>query len=361
MGFDIHDRGFRNGLPWEQDAAGFLRSVKAAVEADSLVLGVVARRGAKPDELLGTHNVDREALERWCAGGVKADPSLREACRKGVAEPKSSKLKGPALPAGQQAVVVTESASLRGDRYWYLAAGRGSGSFDEPQVRAAKLVVRLLAVTFDHAQEVGLGRVLLGEDFRVLTADPSTQAWFAEEPEAAKELTGLLPRVIEQRWPKLKDRAMHDMVLPVGSRELWVRFRQGRASVEAPGQFWYAEIRPREEDDLPPVGLVEDERIAESMAYLSDHYAESPSLTEVSKVADVSPFHFHRLFSRQARISPKHYVLRMQLMMGKWMLRASRKAIGKIAVETGFASHGHFTATFHRMVGMSPTEYREQE
>ena len=45
--------------------------------------------------------------------------------------------------------------------------------------------------------------------------------------------------------------------------------------------------------------------------------------------------------------------------MAKWMLRALRIPIGSIAEMTGFSSHGHFTSTFHRLIGVSPTEYRE--
>ncbi|MDZ4821746.1 MAG: helix-turn-helix domain-containing protein, partial [Planctomycetota bacterium] len=31
----------------------------------------------------------------------------------------------------------------------------------------------------------------------------------------------------------------------------------------------------------------------------------------------------------------------------------------KVASATGFSSHGHFASTFHRLIGVSPTEYRE--
>ena len=102
-------------------------------------------------------------------------------------------------------------------------------------------------------------------------------------------------------------------------------------------------------------------RIARAIAYLHDVYPESPSLAQISKQAHMSPFHFHRLFSRQAGISPKHYLQKKQLQVAKWLLRSSKHSIGSIAAHTGFASHGHFTSTFHRLVGVSPTEYRQQD
>ena len=34
-------------------------------------------------------------------------------------------------------------------------------------------------------------------------------------------------------------------------------------------------------------------------------------------------------------------------------------SLGNVASATGFSSHGHFTSTFHRVVGAIPSQYRE--
>ena len=86
---------------------------------------------------------------------------------------------------------------------------------------------------------------------------------------------------------------------------------------------------------------------------------EQSSLAVASKQAGMSPLHFQRLYMKQVGISPKQYLMRKQLQMAKWFLRAHRIHISKVASATGFSSHGHFTSTFHRLIGVSPTEYRE--
>jgi len=169
-----------------------------------------------------------------------------------------------------------------------------------------------------------------------------------------------LPAVIAQRWPGLDDTRAHDITLDLDGRPAWLRFRR-LAPHPAPAEpkGWYVELRGLDGGDAPPVGLVDDPRVGRTMGMLADRFAEGVTLADAAEAEGVSPFHFHRLFSRQAGVSPKQFVLRSQLMIAKWRLRASRRPINDIAAETGFASHGHFTATFTRMVGATPSAYRD--
>ena len=205
-----------------------------------------------------------------------------------------------------------------------------------------------------------MGRILLGMDNQLLHADPGSEANFVREPETFRQLTEAFQPTIHQRWPELEDQTTHDLVLDLAGRPTWIRFyRAGRVD-GLNVRHWYLELRPLSSEDVPPLGVLEDDRIARAVAYLTDNYAKAPSLTDVARAVSTSPFHFHRLLSREVGLSPKHFLLRMQLQIAKWLLSATRTPIGDIATKTGFASHGHFTATFHRLVGVSPTEYREQ-
>ena len=42
-----------------------------------------------------------------------------------------------------------------------------------------------------------------------------------------------------------------------------------------------------------------------------------------------------------------------------WTHGYAATSLDQIAAATGYSSHGHFTSTFHRLTGKSPTEYRE--
>lgn len=348
--------------PWASESSLFVHAAREKLAFDALVLAVVDPGDPSPDSFLIAHGVDAHTLVHWCETEHKNDPMFRESRRRGRALGKTVKSRpGPPLPSALHALVQTLPASLDGERCWYLALGRRNKPFDDASQRHASLLLRLVQVQFDHMAEPGMGRVLLGRDYRLLHADPSSEARFISDPATLRELAQELPPVIQQRWPELPRATTHDLALSLGGQNTWVRFRQGSLGDDLDAHYWYLELRPLGEDDLPAVGLVEDARIAAAMAYLTDHYAQAPSLADVARAVHTSPFHFHRLFSRQVGLSPKHFLLRMQLQMAKWMLRATRTSIGQIATATGFASHGHFTATFHRIVGVSPSTYREQQ
>jgi AraC-like DNA-binding protein len=50
------------------------------------------------------------------------------------------------------------------------------------------------------------------------------------------------------------------------------------------------------------------ERIARVIRYLDEHHAEQPDLAALAKRAGLSPFHFHRLFSAWAGVTPKDFL-----------------------------------------------------
>ncbi|MFW6059689.1 MAG: helix-turn-helix transcriptional regulator [Phycisphaeraceae bacterium] len=323
-------------------------------------MGIIDPREPKADALLIASGVDTAALQQWCDSECRRDQTLRDARRRGRAEGQvQTDQPGPPLPIGQHAVVHLLPVSLVAQRAWYLALGRADTAFNETEQERAALTLRMLHAAFDHIGEAGLERLLLGSDGRLIHADPGTETLLLETPQLLDELAEVLPAVVEQRWPALVDGTVHDVALTLAGQPRWVRFHRARAMEGLDRAHWYLELRPLDEDDIPPVGLIQDDRVAQAVAYLSDRYAEAPTLSDVAEAVHTSPFHFHRLFVRHVGRSPKHYLLRMQLMIAKWMLRATRTSIGDIAQVTGFASHGHFTATFHRMVGVSPSQFRE--
>jgi AraC-like DNA-binding protein len=169
-----------------------------------------------------------------------------------------------------------------------------------------------------------------------------------------------LREVVHQRWPDFEDGQQHDVVFTLGGRPVWICFERRRAVPTDAAEQWYLELRPIERGEMLPVGVLEDDRIAQAVGHMHDQFNRSPSLNTVADLVGISPFHFHRLFSKQVGMTPKQYVLLKQIQMAKWMLRSRRMPISRIATQTGFASHGHFTSTFRRMQGQSPTEYREQ-
>lgn len=83
-------------------------------------------------------------------------------------------------------------------------------------------------------------------------------------------------------------------------------------------------------------------------------------LADLAEVADLSPFHFSRVFKLATGVTPYHYVRDRRLERARQMLTENRLSIAELALACGFANQSHFTAAFTRAMGVSPGRYRRQ-
>lgn len=93
-------------------------------------------------------------------------------------------------------------------------------------------------------------------------------------------------------------------------------------------------------------------------ALLHDRFREGISLDEVAAEADVHPTHLARMFRRHLRCSVGEYVRRLRVEWGARQLQSTESTISQIAAEAGFADHSHFSRTFRRYTGCTPSQYR---
>lgn len=102
------------------------------------------------------------------------------------------------------------------------------------------------------------------------------------------------------------------------------------------------------------------DRIERAIAYVDERARERPGLEELARVACMSPYHFHRTFSRVVGESVRRYVARRALARAAWALaRRPALSVTETAMEFGFSSPSDFSRAFRSAYGMSPTEFRE--
>lgn len=92
--------------------------------------------------------------------------------------------------------------------------------------------------------------------------------------------------------------------------------------------------------------------------WIEAHYHEPLTLTEVAKVAQISPSHFCRSFYCATGLKFREFLSRTRLTHVRQLLADPHNAIAKSALAVGFQSISQFNRTFHRQVGQSPSEYR---
>ncbi len=99
-------------------------------------------------------------------------------------------------------------------------------------------------------------------------------------------------------------------------------------------------------------------RLIPAMKFMSEQFSRGPTLTEISRTVNLSPFHFHRRFTELLGLTPKQFMLNCQIHDAKAELLSGEKELVQIAKSCGFAHQSHFTSRFKQATGLTPTRWR---
>jgi AraC family transcriptional regulator len=84
------------------------------------------------------------------------------------------------------------------------------------------------------------------------------------------------------------------------------------------------------------------------------------SIAELAREAHLSPYHFSRAFKAATGLPPHSYLTARRIEHAKELLATSEMPMSEIALEVGFSSQAHLTDCFHRLVGVTPREFRRR-
>ena len=99
-------------------------------------------------------------------------------------------------------------------------------------------------------------------------------------------------------------------------------------------------------------------RIAEAIEYIKKNFKDQPSLNEVASVVGLSPFHFQRLFTDWAGVSPKKFIQYLSIEYAKQLLMDEQSTILDAAYETGLSGTSRLHDLFINIEGMTPGEFK---
>ncbi|MEC7210589.1 MAG: AraC family transcriptional regulator, partial [Pseudomonadota bacterium] len=98
-------------------------------------------------------------------------------------------------------------------------------------------------------------------------------------------------------------------------------------------------------------------RVERGIAYIAAHFREGPALEDVAAAAHVSPFHFQRMFTAWAGVSPKSFARYLSLEHARAALRAGEASLLGAALDSGLSGSGRLHDLFIAIEGMTPGEY----
>lgn len=92
---------------------------------------------------------------------------------------------------------------------------------------------------------------------------------------------------------------------------------------------------------------------------MNQHLAQDFSLAKLAQAAQLSEYHFSRLFKRATGLSPSHYFIRLRIARARQLLLETERSVIDIGLEVGYSSPSHFSQVFRREVGVTPSAYRD--
>ncbi|GAB3335735.1 methylated-DNA--[protein]-cysteine S-methyltransferase [Larkinella ripae] len=100
------------------------------------------------------------------------------------------------------------------------------------------------------------------------------------------------------------------------------------------------------------------QQIARSIEFLNENFRQQPLLADVADRANLSEFHFQRLFSDWAGVSPKKFLQYLTLDFAKERLRQGL-TLAEAADEAGLSGTGRLHDLFVVLEGVTPGQFKQ--
>jgi AraC family transcriptional regulator of adaptative response/methylated-DNA-[protein]-cysteine methyltransferase len=104
--------------------------------------------------------------------------------------------------------------------------------------------------------------------------------------------------------------------------------------------------------------MTDYERIAAAIEYIVAHGETQPGLAEVAAHAALSPFHFQRVFSRWAGVTPKRFLQVVSVERAKRLLGETSLPALAVSERVGFSSVSRLHDHFVNLEAVTPAEFK---
>lgn len=92
--------------------------------------------------------------------------------------------------------------------------------------------------------------------------------------------------------------------------------------------------------------------------YVEANLENSLTISELAAVAELSEFHFARMFKATTGETPHAFVQRRRIEHARELLAATQLPLAEVALSCGFSSQSHFAEAFRKRTGVTPSAYR---
>lgn len=105
--------------------------------------------------------------------------------------------------------------------------------------------------------------------------------------------------------------------------------------------------------------IINYKRISEAINYIQQNFKEQPTLDQIADKINLSSYHFQRMFTDWAGVSPKTFLQYISVEWAKNILRNKQATLFDAAYETGLSGTGRLHDLFIKIEGMTPGEFKK--
>ena len=123
-------------------------------------------------------------------------------------------------------------------------------------------------------------------------------------------------------------------------------------------------MEPAEGERTPAIpGLKKGDKskyVLQAMGYIGEHYSD-PNITvaEIAQSIGISEGHLSHTFKKETDYTLLNYLTRYRIHKAMELLRDCRVKVYEVAQQVGYKDITYFSATFKKVVGISPSEYQD--
>jgi len=112
---------------------------------------------------------------------------------------------------------------------------------------------------------------------------------------------------------------------------------------------WVSQRKERQTDSV----------VDKAQKYIEENFGRDISLDEVSRIVDISPFYFSKLFKEGTGTTFIDYLTNIRIQKACQLIEEGELSMKEIGMTVGYADPNYFSRTFKKKMGVTPTDYRE--
>ena len=99
--------------------------------------------------------------------------------------------------------------------------------------------------------------------------------------------------------------------------------------------------------------------VTSAIVHMQKYFATSIKVNQLAQIANLSVYHFSRLFKTETGYAPYEYLIMLRINEAKYYLKNTILPIKEIAFSVGFHSESSFVTSFKQHTTYTPSQFRK--